>query len=100
MTTKYDDLLELKRDMLKAGYIKQFPMNVLEIFIGRRFGISDYIFKTIMQSLVKFQIIKQSRYGMNLFEWVEPIEESRIIEEEEKTIDKTIDELTDKWEKE
>ena len=54
MTIKFEDLNNLLIDMRKAGYANEVSLNRMLYFIARRFGISDYIRKSVLKALVDY----------------------------------------------
>lgn len=84
MTIKFEDLNNLLIDMRKAGYANEVSLNRMLYFIARRFGISDYIRKSVLKALVDYNFIRE--VGVGIFRIVD---EKQELLEKQKELEKT-----------
>jgi hypothetical protein len=68
MTLKYEDLEEFIFDFKRKGFEK-ISTNQLHFSIGKRFGVSPYIRKNVIKSLVDYGFIKEDTLGVWKITW-------------------------------
>lgn len=98
MTLKWKDLERFMETLASEGYKKQITNALLNRYVAREFGISDYVRRNVISALHELGFIRPSTLYGNIWElayFITPDEKERAAKAETKTEEKEIDDMID-----